>query len=233
MTRSAPPSSPAPVPTSTAKGRGCAPWLIGCGAVALIGLIVVGALVWWFAARPIAQIAQAAQSVSRIAQIDARVTNRAAFVAPANGELAEEQLERYVAVLRRVRDDLEGRYRTLEARYAEIDGRRPEWTDIPRLASAYADFLGLLVEAKESQVAALNAEGFSLEEYAWVRSTTLSAAGLPGATYDLGAFVTSVTGDGRLDERAPTLVVPERNRALIERRGAEFGDLAFLAVLGL
>jgi hypothetical protein len=232
MTRSAPPPSPAPAPRSTTRGRGCAPWLVGCGVVALIGLIVVGALAWWFAARPIAQIAQAAQSVSRISQIDARVANRAAFVAPADGELSEEQVDRYVSVLRRVRDDLEGRFRTLEARYAEIDGRRPEWTDIPRLAGAYSDFLGLLVEAKESQVAALNAEGFSLAEYAWVRATALGAAGLPGATYDLGAFVTSVTGDGRLDDRATTVVIPA-NRALIERRGAEFGDLAFLAVLGL
>jgi hypothetical protein len=224
---------PSPASVQRPAGRGAAPWLVGCGVVTLIVLVAVGALAWWFVVRPIGQVAQAAQDVARIGQIDARVTNRAAFAAPGDGALTADQVDRYVAVLRRVRGDLEGSYRTMEARYAEIDGRRPEWSDIPRLAGAYADFLGLLVEAKESQVAALNAEGFSLEEYAWVRGATLQAAGLPGSTYDLGAFVNAVTGDGRLDERGVPAAVPEANRALMERLGDDFGELAFLAVLGL
>ncbi len=209
------------------------PWLVGCGVVALIVLVLIGAAAWWYAVRPMAHIAQAAQDVARVERLDAGVLDRSPWLAPANGELTADQVDRYASVLRHVRDDLEGSYRTLEERYAQIDGRRPEWTDIPRLAGAYADFLGLLVEAKESQVAALNAQGFSLAEYAWVRSAVLHAAGLPGSTYDLGAFVRAVTGDGQLDDRVLPVTVPDANRALIERVGDSFGDLAFLAVLGL
>lgn len=230
MPQSLPVSSPTSPP---ATGKGAAPWLLGCGALVLIVLVAGGAALWWFVARPIAQIATAAQDVARIQEIDARVVDRDPYAPPADGALADAQVERYLAVLQRVRGDLEGSYRTLEARYAEIDGRRPELADVPRLAGAYADFLGLLVAAKESQVAALNAEGFSLAEYAWVRSEVLRAAGLPGSTYDLSTFVRAVTSDGSMAGPGTAVHVPEANRALVERIAPELGEVAFLALLGL
>ncbi|CAN5802633.1 hypothetical protein BH23DEI1_BH23DEI1_13060 [soil metagenome] len=236
MTDSAPPPTARPpdVPAPAAsRGKGCAPWLIGCAVVLIVVLLIGGALTWWFVGRPIAQIARAAQDVARVQQIDARVTNRATFDEPASGALTEAQVERYVAVLGRMNGDLEREARILEERYEELDGRRPQWTDVPRLAGAYADFLRLLVRAKEVQVEALNAERFSLEEYAWVRREVLRAAGLPGSGYDLGAFVDGVTGGDAVTTSVAPAQAPPANVALVERHRERLDELAFLAVLGL
>jgi hypothetical protein len=232
MTGQAPASAPARGSAAN-RSRGCAPWLVGCGVALLIVVVVGSAAAWWFIGRPVQQIARAAQEVGRIQTLDARVSDRSAYQPPADGELSEAQVRRYVAVLRRIEGDLEAEVLILEARYAEIDGRRPTWTDIPRLAGAYADFLRLLVRAKEAQVEALNAERFSLEQYAWVRREVLRAAGLPGVGYDVSAFVDAVTAEGALAPAAEPAPVPARNAALVEAVREELEEVAFLALLGL
>lgn len=50
-------------------------------------------------------------------------------------------------------------------------------TNILELAKAYRDLDDLILVAKQQQVDALNAHGFSLEEYLYVRNTTFRALG--------------------------------------------------------
>lgn len=224
------PAAPGAAPQRSGGGR----WLLGCLGVVLVLVLAVGVAAWWFVLRPLQQAAAVVEEVARIQELDQRVTNRAPFAPPDDGELSEDQVERYVAVLHTVRDDLDRNLQTLQQRYEDLDGRAPELMDIPRLASAYLDLFRLLVQAKEAQVAALNAQGFSVAEYQWVRSQVLGAIGLPGAGYDLGSFAQAFA-DGRDPTAAQTPVpsVPAANRALVEAYTEELDEVAILALFGL
>ena len=227
-------SAPVP-PAGTAPRRGGGRWLFGCLGVVMLLLIVGGIAGWWFVLRPFQQMAAAVQEVATIQQLDQRITNVDPYTPPEDGELSEAQLERYVAVLRSVRDDLDVRLGELEQRYEDVGGRQPQLTDVPRLAGAYADLMRLMVRAKEAQVAALNEQGFSLDEYRWVRSEVLTAAGLQGADYDISSFVQALA-DGRDPTTAPAPVPAAAlaaNRALVERHVDDLQELAFLALVGL
>ena len=230
MSAAASPTPAAQPPRRAGGGR----WLFGCLGVFLVLLIALGAAGWWFVVRPFQQMAAVVQEVATIQQLDQRVTNVEPYTPPEGSELSEDQVTRYVSVLRSVRDDLDVRLAQLEERYRDIGGRQPELMDVPRLASAYVDLFRMLVQAKEAQVAALNAEGFSLAEYRWVRSQVLIAAGLQGAGYDLSSFVQALA-DGQ-DPTAPApapAAAPAANRELVQAYGDEFDELAFLALLGL
>ena len=43
---------------------------------------------------------------------------------------------------------------------------------------AYRDLFGIIAEAKKAQVDALNAQGFSVDEYTWVKTRVYEAAGV-------------------------------------------------------
>ena len=223
-----------PAPAGAAPPRGGSRWLIGCLGVVLVLFVLIGVAGWWFVIRPFQQMAAAVQEVATIQQLDQRVTRTDPYTPPEDGELSDEQMARYVRVLRGVRDDLDARFVELQRRYEDIGGRQPQLMDVPRLASAYVDLIRLLVRAKEAQVAALNAEDFSLEEYRWVRGQVLVAAGMQGAGYDLSSFVQALA-DGR-DPTAPPpapSAAPAANRQLVQDHAEELNDLAFLALLGL
>jgi flagellar basal body-associated protein FliL len=222
-------------PQAPAPRRGGSRWLVGCLGVVLVLVLIVGVAGWWFVVRPLQQAAAAVEEVARIQELDARVTNRAPFTPPDDAELSQADVDRYVAVLRSVRSDLDRNLQTLEQRYADLDGRAPELMDIPRLASAYLDLFRLLVQAKEAQVEALNDHGFSVAEYQWVRSQVLAAIGLPGVGYDLGGFAQAFV-DGRDPTAAGVATapsVPSANRELVEPYADELDDVAFLVLLGL
>ncbi len=223
-----------PAAPQSPPSRGGGRWVFGCLGVVLVVLLAVGVAAWWFLLRPLQQMAAVVEEVATIQELDQRVTNRAPFAAPDDGALSEAQVERYVAVLATVRGDLDRNLQTLQQRYEDLDGRAPELMDIPRLAGAYLDLFRLLVQAKESQVEALNAHGFSVAEYQWVRMQVLSAIGLQGAGYDIGSFAQALT-DGRDPTAAPTPAapVPAENRALVEAYAEDLDEVAFLALLGL
>ncbi len=202
-------------------------------AVAVLVVLLAGAA-WWFVGRPISQVARSAQELSRIGSMDVQLDNRSQFAAPADGLLAEEQVTRYMAVLESIRLDMEARFRQLEQRYEQVGTERPTLMDIPRMAGAYADFIGLLGDARRAQIDALNEQGFSQSEYAWTRREVLRAAGLQGADYDIGNFLTALGGDGdtQLTSTAEWSV-PEENRELVGRWQPQLNELGVLAILGL
>ncbi len=226
----APTTPPAAAPT---RGRGCGRWALGCGVTVLILLVVGGALTWNFVGKPLWSIYTAVREVQTVGALDARLTNRASFAAPANGAVTEPQMERYVAVLERTGGAAQARLDDLQRRFEDLDGRDFAWTDAWRLGDAYGGFLRLLVQTKEEQVAALNAEGFSAEEYTWVRAEVLRAAGLPGVGYGVADFAGTFTGAAEPAVRPNTAPVPPANRELVERYRERLDEVAFLAALGL
>lgn len=221
-------------PTAQPPQRGRNRWVFGCLGVVAVLALALGGAAWWFVVRPLQQMASVVEQVATIEQLDERVTNRSPYVPPEDGALSEAQLERYVAVLETVRADLDQNLRSLQQRYEDLDGRAPELADIPRLAGAYLDLFRLLVQAKEAQVAGLNAQGFSLEEYQWVRGQVLGALGVPSVGYDIGDFARGLAdGSDPTVTRAPTPPVPAANRDLVESYAAELEDIAILALFGL
>lgn len=223
-------SGAAPTPAAGPRNR----WVFGCLGVVLVLVLAVGGAAWWYVVRPLQQMASVIEQVATIERLDERVADRSPYVPPEDGELAEAQLERYVAVLESVRADLDQNLSQLQERYDDLDGRAPELTDIPRLAGAYLDLFRMLVAAKEAQVEALNAHGFSLQEYQWVRTQVLGSLGIAGAGYDLASFAQAFT-----DGRDPTAAapapasVPAANRELVERFTERLDEVAVLALFGL
>jgi hypothetical protein len=209
-------------------------FLFGCLGVLLVLVLALAGAAWWFVGRPLQAMAAVVEQVATIEALDEGIRNRDPFVPPADGLLEEAQVARYVAVLERVRGGLSQNLSQLQRRYEDLGGRQPELLDIPRLASAYLDLFRLMVEAKENQIAALNAEGFSLAEYRWVRGQVLGAVGLVGAGYDIGDFAQAFA-DGRdpTAPRAATAPIPAANRTLVESFNEQLEEVAFLALLGL
>jgi hypothetical protein len=224
------PEAPVSVPP-TPRGRGCAPWALGCGVTLAIVMLLGGGAAWWFVGRPLLQVYQAVQGVQNIEALDARVRNRTAFAAPVDGLLTEGQVTRFLDVQRRMGAAVAGRLEGLERRFAEIDGRDFRWNDALRLAGAYTDVFGLLIETKETQIAALDAANFSVAEYGWVRREVLRAAGI-AAPADVGAFVGGMTGEGPAARVSPA-GAPAANRDLVERYREALDEVVLLAVVGL
>jgi hypothetical protein len=88
----------------------------------------------------------------------------------------------------------------------------------------------LIVDAKEAQVDALNANGFSLGEYAWVRGQVIRAAGFSAYQVDLAAL--AADGDDDL-VRELEADVPAANVALVAPYAEELEQFLPLAAFGL
>ena len=91
--------------------------LAGCLIVAVIAMIGFGVAGFYAyrAARPMIESAGDYMERAReMARLGERVANRAPYMPPANGELTPAQVERFLAVQTRVRDELGERWSEIE-----------------------------------------------------------------------------------------------------------------------
>jgi hypothetical protein len=102
--------------------------------------------------------------------LDQRIDNQAAYLAPDDGVLTEEQVARLGA------PRIQAMASAAEAiRQAAKGGDSlPVRTLLPLLADIRADCIG----AKYTQVDGLNANGLSKDEYQWIRKEAFQAAGI-------------------------------------------------------
>lgn len=157
----------------------------GCLAVVLLLLVVGAGAAYFFVLKPLwqagAAVMETAQQWQQVAQLEQQIKNRSPFTAPASAQLDARQVADLVAVQQALDARLGTRWQELEAKYKSLqaeqqqDGREPGLQD---MFVAYADLSGLIVEAKQAQVEALNAQNLSIEEYRWLRAQALSALGL-------------------------------------------------------
>ena len=227
-------TSSTPLPPAP-RGGGCGRWALGCGAT-VVALLAVGAgLTWWFVGRPLVAAFQSVQQLEQMESLDRRLANRTAYTPPADGLLEERQVERLLVAQAAMRGELAGRAERLQRLIDEFDARPPEGVDLVLMARTYAELLQLVVGAVEAQAAALDAQGFSAGEYAWVRREVLRAAGMPTDQTDIPGLAGAFTGDGAgpgAVRPAALPPVPDANRALVERHRERLDD-AFLILLGL
>lgn len=199
---------------------------IGCLSVFALLAVAGGIIGYVFIYRPMQQAIRGVQQFSQIAELDNQVRNRNNFTPPGDGVLTQVQLDRYLSVQAQMRAQLQHRVAALDEKYQEISRseRDPGFREV---MESYSDLLGLIVEAKRAQVAALNQHNFSLQEYAWVRREVFRAAALPLTQLDLGELA------GAGVELPETTAVPEENIRLLEPHRDNLEETLGLAFFGL
>jgi hypothetical protein len=219
---------------------------IGCLIVLAIGL-VVGGIGMYFAyerlIKPGIAMAASIKELARLDEIEKSIKNTGAFSAPANGELTEAMIGRFVKVQQHVEQKLGPRLKDLKAKSELLDrlnGGNSESTGkftLADIATGVKDLVATVIEAKSAQVDALNQSDFSLKEYEWVRSQSYAAAGLPTVGIDLRKFAADAQA-GKVNglpkpERDVTADVPQRNKELVAPYEKQFQSWAPLAFFGL
>jgi hypothetical protein len=214
---------------------------IGCGIVAVV-LLIGAAVATYFVVNKVRDTVAEFASLGEIPAIERRVTNQAAYTPPETGELTGAQVTRFVQVQQQVRSVLGARFDEFNTKYAALSERmnRDEGTplDAPAVINAYRDLARTYVDAKKAQVDALNAAGFSLDEYRWVRGQAYAAIGMPVMDFDIAKVVENVKS-GNTDDVHGTIggsigpSGPESNKALVEPHKKALEDNAALTFFGL
>lgn len=218
--------------------------LFGCLIVLVIALIGFGAAGYYAYrwAQPMIQNAgDYVERARQMARLGDRVQNRAPYVPPASAELTVSQVDRFLAVQTRVRDELSARWTEIETKSAEIrektQNNQRELT-FAEFTSVLSDISNIYMEARRAQVDALNGQKFSDGEYTWVRNRVYEAAGMEVASgIDLSqiealARDSAMKSNVRLpDFKKPN--VPEANRKLVRPHLEKLKEWIPLAALGL
>jgi len=217
--------------------------LAGCLVVAALGGVALG-VAGYFGYRAVRPLFDGATSWARqareMAEVSDRIANKAAFDAPASGELDEARVRRFLAVQNRVRAALGDRWAELDARARSLEAKARDGGRDLSLAELGAVLSGLgsvLLEARRAHVDALNAEGFSPGEYSWARLRIYEAAGLELAhSVDWSAIEGLVEqGAQQVGVTPPSLAlpdIPEVNRALVKPHVEDLRAWLPLTVLG-
>jgi hypothetical protein len=169
-----------------------------------------------------------------------RLENKTRYVAPANGELTEAQVRRFLAVHDRMRSTLGPRWSDLQVqadriqRQAKTDARELSFPEVAAMVRALGS---IIVEARRAHVDALNAEQFSWSEYTWVTLRAYEAAGLEAvAGIDWSEIEAAIKDSadrvGVREPRVPEPDIPERNRELVKPHLAELQAWLPLTMLG-
>jgi len=214
--------------------------LVGCLVVAVIAMIGLG-VAGYFAyrvMRPVidnaANYMDKAREVTRLGE---EITNKTAYEPPANGELTQAQVERFIAVQTRVRAELSDRWSEIEKKSREIrdkaDRNRNDWT-LAEFTSVFSDIANIWVDGRRVQVRALNVQRFSESEYQWVRKRVYEAAGVELAgQIDLSRIEQLAGQQGVTIPEMELPKVPEKNVALVKPLAGKIKEWIPLAALGL
>ncbi|MFT6395281.1 MAG: hypothetical protein ACJAYU_000023 [Bradymonadia bacterium] len=150
----------------------------GCSIFVFLFAVVVcvaGYLLVW---KPIEAVASdwgsGVENIREVRSLDEGLDNQTAFAAPEDGLLSETQVSRYVSVQRAI-VSARSEQATLRERLALLQDRGELTRD--ELISTFVEFSEAMRAAKVEQVAALNAQAFSAEEYHWVRRVFFAALG--------------------------------------------------------
>ena len=217
--------------------------LTGCLIVIVIAMVGLGVSCYYAYRIAKPMIVSAGDYVARareMAQLGDRITNKSPYVPPANGELTEGQIERFIAVQTKVRSELGARWDEIETKSADIRKKTEgnEHLSFSEVTSIFSDLANIYIEARRAQVTALNTQKFSDGEYNWVRRRVWEAAGMHVASGIDMSKIEEIARQGAQRSRAelpdiPTPEVPKKNLALIKPHLQQLKEWIPLAVLGL
>jgi hypothetical protein len=220
--------------------------------IAIIGFSVAGYYAYRWAQPMIQSTGDYLERAREMTRLGDRVQNRAPYVAPESGELTASQVDRFIAVQTRVRDELGARWTEIETKSAEIrektqnnqsasaDGLRRDKRELTfaEFTSVLSDLSSIYIEARRAQVNVLNVHKFSDGEYSWVRNRIYEAAGMELAGgIDLSkiealARESAMKSNVKLPDM-PKPNVPAANIKLVKPHLAKLKESFPLALLGL
>lgn len=194
---------------------------LGC-LVLLVVLVVAGGLgIYFFVVKPAKSYVESLTSLTEISDLEGDIQDQSAYAAPETGILTEPQVQRFVNVQRELLDRLGSRTEQISQKYEEYnkelrdDGSSP---GLGTLLEVWNDLRGVLKEAKEAQVQALNRQEFSLEEYKWVKGQFYKALGADIVSLGLDQLAEAIQEqDPGILTRKEELesLVPEKNKELV------------------
>jgi len=211
---------------------------IGCGIVVLVlGTVAVGVGVY-VAMKVKAAVTQFAE-LSKIPDIERELRVTTPFAPPGTGEMTASQVDRFMRIQKRVRDRLGENAAKFERTYQSLANKNQATaTDLPALLSAYGDLAAMFVDAKRTQVAALNDARLSLDEYRWIRSAAYQAIGAPYLDVDFARIAADAQAGQQTNMRgsfegAFRGAAPPSNVTLVEKFKKQLEDNLALASFGL
>ncbi len=211
---------------------------IGCLGVVVICCLIFGGLAYYAYRQVRSSVTQLAE-FAKAEEIERDVRVREAYTAPANEELTQAQLDRYMRVQNAIRQRIGERFADFERRYKDLaEKKNASFSDLPDLLRAYGEIASGWAEAKRSQVAALNEVEMSLSEYRWIRDQVYRALGMAFVDLDFAKFAEAARSGvapsqpGQL-RGAVEPAGPEINRKLIEPYKKELEQYLALASFGL
>ena len=218
--------------------------LAGCLLVAVIALVGFGVAAFYAyrAMKPVIDNASNYMDKAReVTRLGEEIKIKGPYEAPKNGELTASQVERFLAVQTRVRSDLGGQWAEIEKKSADLKAKasanRQDWT-LAEFTSVFSEIGNIWLEARKSQVNALNVQRFSEDEYQWVRMRVYEAAGveLTGGM-DLSKIESLARENaGKSGVEIPQMDLPEvpaANQALVKPHIAKIKEWLPMAALGL
>jgi hypothetical protein len=216
---------------------------IGC--LVVLGLLLVcGGIGLYFAYdrlfKPGMEMAASVKELGTLADLEKQVRNSATFEVPQGDELTQAMVDRFVKVQQQVQSGLGPRMTDLKAKYDQLDKMlegQKRTASVREIAAGLKDLTSIIIAAKKAQVEALNASGFSVREYEWVRQQVYAAIGVAAVGFDMKKVAEEVKA-GNVNamskpERGTVSDVPERNKALVAPYEKQLKDWAPLAYFGL
>jgi hypothetical protein len=218
--------------------------LAGCLIVLIIagvGFAVAGYYAYRWAAPMIENAGDYMDRAREMSRLGDRVANKSPYAPPPTGELTQSQVERFIAVQTRVRDEMKTRWTEIETKVEQLrektraDNRELTFTES---MSVLSELAGIYTDARRAQVDALNVQKFSDAEYNWVRLRVYEAAGMEVASgIDMSKFE-ELARQGGLNSNVtlPDIKKPEipaANLKLVKPHLSKFKESLPLAFLGL
>jgi hypothetical protein len=193
------------------------------GVVALLLVALAGFSLYFYRYSRYSTIFRAQSHVAISRALEQRLDKQAEFVPPPGG-VSDDQLARFLSVEREVERIAATRERELRQAADELDrlSTQPGGLTVLLALKVIGEVGAVFRDAKQAQVAAMNAATFSREEFEWVRRHSYAGAGIEWSQLDLGGLITfedvqeaitvrrhdppvSVAADARLREHADAL----------------------------
>lgn len=156
-------------------------FLVGCVVVIFVLAVAAGGVGYFFFVKPAVDFGQdAVRFTQEFQKLDEQVEHRQPYQPPEDRRVTEQQFERFLAAQSEMRTRMEGRLTELRDKYQEMEEQiEAEGRDlrIRELMEGYQGLAELLLDARRSQVDAMNRHAFSPQEYAWVRGQVYQAIG--------------------------------------------------------
>lgn len=208
--------------------------------IAGIGFAVAGYYAYRWAQPMIQSGVEYLDRARELSRLGDRVANKSPYVPPSDGELTQSQVDRFLAVQTRVRDELGARWAEIETKSAEIREKTKDRRELTftEFTSVFSDLAGIYMDGRRAQVTALNVQKFSDAEYSWVRFRVYEAAGMEIASGIDLSKVEELAREGAMksnvklpDIKKPD--VPSANLKLVKPHLAKLKESLPLAILGL